>query len=76
MTIRDILLTNLKKKGLLKTEFGVYSLRSEEAMTATNFVINDRSFQKHKKWKSENDKNGHFNENLRTLLSVSKNLGP
>ena len=74
-TVRDILLTNLKNIGLDKTQFGLRSLRSGGATAAANFGINDRLFQKHGRWRSEKVKNGYVHENLRALLSVSKNLG-
>ena len=44
-------------------------------MAAADLGINDRLFQKHGKWKSENVKNVYVQENLRDLLSISKNLG-
>ena len=74
-TVRDILLTNLKNIGLDKTQFDLHSLRSGGATAAANFGINDRLFQKHGRWRSEKVKNGYVHENLRALLSVSKNLG-
>ena len=74
-TVRDILLSNLKNIGLDKTQFGLHSLRSGGATAAANLGINDRLFQKHGRWKSEKVKNGYVHENLRALLSVSKNLG-
>ena len=43
-------------------------------MAAANFGINDRLFQKHRRWKSENVKNGYLHENLRVRVSVSKKL--
>ena len=44
-------------------------------MAAADLGINDRLFQKHGKWKSENAKNVYVHENLRDLFSISKNLG-
>ena len=70
-----ILLTNLKNKGLEKTQFGLRRLRSGGATAAANFGIHDRLFPKHGRWRSEKVKNGYVHENLRALLSVSKNLG-
>ena len=74
-TGKHILLTNLKNKGLDKTQFGLRSLRSGGATAAANFGIHDRLFQKHGRWRSEKVKNGYVHENLQALLSVSKNLG-
>ena len=74
-TARGILLINIKNIGLDKTQFGVHSLRSGGAATTANFGINDRLFQKHGRWKSENIENKYAHKNLRALLSVSKNLG-
>ena len=74
-TVRYILLTNLMKIGLDKTQFGLHSLRSRRTTAAANFRINDRLFQKRGRWKSENVKNGYVRENLRALLSVFKNVG-
>ena len=74
-TVRNVLLTDLKNIGLYKTQFGLHSLRSRGATAAAHFVINDRLFQKHGRWKSENVKNGYVQRNnLRALLSVSINL--
>ena len=74
-TIRDILLTSLKNIGLGKTQFGLHSLRSGRATAAANFGINDRLFQKHRRWRSEKVKNGYVHKNVQPLLSVFKNLG-
>ena len=73
--VRDILLTNRKNIELDKTQFDLHTLRSGGAMAASNFGINDRLFQKHRRCRSEKVKNGYVHENLRALLNVSRNLG-
>ena len=74
--VRDILLTNRKNIGSKKkTQFGLRSLRSGGAKAAENVGLNDRLFQKHGRWGSEDLKNRYVHENVRALLSVSKNLG-
>ena len=63
ITVRDILLTNLKNIGLDKTQFGLHSLRSGGATAAADFAINDKLFQKHGRWRSEKVKNVYVHEN-------------
>ena len=60
-TVRDISLTNLRNIGFDKTESG---LKSGRATAAANSGITDTLFQKHRRWKSENVKNGYVHENL------------
>ena len=71
-TVRYILLNNLKNIGLDKTQFGLHSLRSRGATTASDVGINDRLFQKHGRWRSEKVKDGYVHEKVRALLRVSK----
>ena len=73
-TVRDIFLTNLKNIGLDKTQSGFHNLGSWGKAAAASFGINDRLFQNHERWKSENVKNWYVRENLQTLLSVSKKI--
>ena len=53
----------------------MHSLRSGGATAAATSGVSDRLFKKHGRWKSDNAKDGYVQENLKSKLSVSKNLG-
>ena len=72
---REILLSELEAIGLDKTKFGLHSLRSGGATAAANGGIVDRLFKRHGRWKSESAKDGYVQDDLNSLLSVSKALG-
>ena len=74
-TVRETLLIELKRIELDPKIFGLHSLRSGGATAAANLGVKDRLFQKHGRWKSEKVKNSYVHEDIKTLLSVSKNLG-
>ena len=67
--------SELSKIVFDKTVFSLHSVRSGVTTAAASFEVNDRLFQEHDRWRSENVKIGNVYEDLRTLLSVSKNLG-
>ena len=55
--------------------YGLHSLRRGGATAAANLGVKDRLFQKHGRWKSEKIKDGYVDEDISSLLLVSKNLG-
>lgn len=73
--MREILLRELEDIGLDKTKFGLHSLRSGGATAAANGGVADRLFKRHGRWKSESAKDGYVQDDLNSLLSVSKALG-
>ena len=74
-TMRSTLLSYLKELGLQEKPFGTHSLRRGGATSAANNNVNDRLFQKHGRWKSVGAKDGYVEDNLNSLLSVSRSLG-
>ena len=54
---------------------GVHSLRAGGTSYAANDGIPDRLFKRHRRWSSENAKNGYIKDRLEDRLSVSRNLG-
>ncbi|XP_057302664.1 uncharacterized protein LOC130636832 [Hydractinia symbiolongicarpus] len=73
--MREILLEELESIGLEKSKFGLHSPRSGGATAAANGGVADRLFKRHGCWKSESAKDGHVQDDLNSLLSVSKALG-
>ena len=72
---REIILNAFEKIGLPRSKLGLHSLHSGGATAAANSGLSDRLFKRHGRWKSENAKDGYIKDNLKALLSVSKNLG-
>jgi hypothetical protein len=68
------LLNALELLGFDRSRFGLHSLRSGGATTAANSGVNDRLLKKHRRWRSENAKDGYVRVDLPFLLSVSKSL--
>ena len=73
-TIRQNLLKVIKAVGLNWKDYGLHSLRAGGASLAANKGIPDRLFKRHGRWKSERTKDSYVEEDLKMLLSVSKNL--
>ena len=75
-TIRKQVMNALKPFVPDISKFGLHSLKRRGGATAAaNLGVNDRLFQKHGRWKSANVKNNYVDENLETLLHVSRNIG-
>ena len=74
-TVRQNVLSAIGKIGLDRKRFGLHSFRRGGATYAANMGICDRLFKKHGRWQSENAKDGYVEEDVQTLLSVTKNLG-
>jgi len=73
--MREILLEELEGIGLDKKNFGLHSLRSGGATAAANNGVPDRLFKRHGRWKSESAKDGYIQDDISSLLSVSRSLG-
>ena len=58
-----------------RENFGLHSMRRGGATCAANAGVSDRLFKKHRRWSSENAKDGYVEESLKALLSVSRSLG-
>lgn len=52
-----------------------HSLIFGRATAATNLGVSDRLFKKHRRWASEKVKDNYVHKDLKSKLSVSKNLG-
>ena len=73
-TIRQNLLKVIKAVGLNWKDYGLHSFRAGGASLAANKGIPDRLFKRHGQWKSDRAKDGYVEDDLKMLLSVSKNL--
>ena len=73
-TIRQNSLKVIKAGGLNWEDYGLHSLRAGGASLAANKGILDRLFKRHGQWKSDRAKDGYVEDDLKMLLSVSKNL--
>ena len=73
--VRELILQQFSKVGLNSSTHGLHSLRSGGATTAANAGVHDRLFKRHGRWRSENAKDSYIKDDLKSLLSVSKNLG-
>lgn len=74
---------SLRKEGLTYSftntghpteNYGLHSFRSGGATTAANAGGNDRLFKRHGRWKSETAKDGNVEDNIESLLSVTKGV--
>ena len=73
-TIRQNLLKVIKAVRLNWKDYGLHSLRAGGASLAAKKGISDRLFKRHRRWKSDRAKYGYVEDDLKMLLSVSKNL--
>lgn len=73
--VRELFRTSLDKIDLDKSKFGLHSLGSGGATSAANNSVADRLFKTHGRWRSENAEDGYVQDDVRTKLSVSLNLG-
>ena len=73
-TIRQNLSNVIKAVGLNWKDYGLHSLRAGGASLAANKGIPDRLFKRHGRWKSDRATDGYVEDNLKMLLSLSKNL--
>ena len=73
-TIRQNLLKVIKVVGLNWKDHGLHSFRVGVASLAANKGIPDRLFKRHGRWKSDRANGGYVEDDLKMLLSVSKNL--
>ena len=72
---REIILKTFSEIGLKSVKFGLHSLRSGGATAAEKAGVKDRLFKRHGRWRSENAKDCYVKDNLKELLTVSRNLG-
>lgn len=75
--VRELFRTSLDKIDLDKSKLGLNSLGSGGATSAayTSNSVADRLFKTHGRWRSENAEDGYVQDDVRTKLSVSLNLG-
>ena len=72
---KELLLDVVTAVGLEREEFLLHSLRSGGALAVANAGVNDRLFKSHGRWRSESAKDGYIEDNIETLLTVSRMLG-
>ena len=72
--IREHFIKVLKAANLDWRNYGLHSLRSGGASVAAYNGVLDRLFKWHGRWKSEGAKGGYIEDNLESLLPVTKNL--
>ena len=58
-----------------KNNFWLHSLRAGGATNAANAIVSDRLLKQHGGWKTDKAKDGYVREDMKSLLSVSMNLG-
>lgn len=71
---RSIALDAITNTGFPSEKYGLHSFRCGGATAAMNAGINDRLFKRHGRWKSETAKDGHVQDNIESLHSVSKGV--
>ena len=71
---REQILQAIKQIGLDEKLYGTHSLRAGGATFTANAGIPDRLFKKHGRWMSDKSKDIYVQENLDTLLSVTKSM--
>ena len=74
-SVRSYVPEYVKSIGLDEKSFGTHSLRRGGATSAANNGAKDRLFQKHGRRKSVSAKDGYVDEDLLSILSVSRSLG-
>ena len=57
------------------SSIGLHGLRAGGATATANVAVPDRLFKRHGRWSSESAKDGYNEDNLNSLLSVSRSLG-
>ena len=72
--VRELFIEVLKRIGKNWREYGLHSLRSGGATLAANQGVPDRLFKRHGRWKSDKAKDGYIEDDVKKLLSVTKNL--
>ena len=55
---------------------GLHSLRARGASAAANAGVEDQLFKRHRRWRSENAKDGYVKDSYESRLSVSLNHLP
>jgi len=69
--LRDLFNKKVAALGFPAHEFGLHSLRAGGETAAANAKVPDCLFKRHRRWKSENAKDGYIKDSL----EVSRNLG-
>ena len=72
--VREIILAAINSIGLDEKLYGTHRLRSGAATLSANSSIPDRIFTRHGRWSSDKSKDMYVEDNLDSLLSVTKNM--
>ena len=65
----------LKELGYNPDNFGLHSLRAGGATAAANNGIPDRLFKRHRRWKSDNAKDGYVEDLMEHRMEVTRQIG-
>ena len=60
---------------MVREEFSLQSLRSAGASVDAHAGVNDRLFKNQGRWPSESAKDGHIDDKIEPLLTISSMLG-
>ena len=70
-SVREYVLSAMKKLGLSSEDYGLYSMRSGGCTVATYLGVKERFIKKHGRWKSDRVRDGYIHPTLNELLLVS-----
>lgn len=74
-TLRELFKKKLTELGYPAVDFGLHSLRVGGATVAVSAGVPDRLFKRHRRWRSENAKDGYIEDSVDKRLSVSESIG-
>ena len=74
-TLQELFKKKLVELGYQAKQFGLHSLRAGGATAAANAGIPDRLFKSHRRWKSDNAKDGYIEDSTDRRLAVSRGIG-
>ena len=72
---RELFLDVVTTVSMVSEEFSLQSLRSAGASVDANAGVNDRLFKNQGRWPSESAKDGHIDDKIEPLLTISSMLG-
>ena len=69
------MLAKLANVGYDPSHFGTHGFRAGGASMAASTGVPDRLFKRHRRWQSENAKDGYVQDSLQPRLQVTDRLG-
>ena len=73
--VQEVVREALRRLGEKPDDYGLHSFRAGGASAAANAGVEDWLFKRHRRWKSENAKDGYIKDSHGSRLSVSLKLG-